>query len=74
MQVHRHHLVHLHELVLMRLRLHEEDLLALLLHCGQLHRSMDVATVKVAEELYLMLHEFMHRHEGGLFGGAKPKN
>jgi hypothetical protein len=33
---------------------------------------MDVATIEVAEELYLMLHELMHWHEGGLLGGAKP--
>jgi hypothetical protein len=43
--------------------LREEDLFTLLLRCGQLHCSMDVATVKVAEELYLMPHEFMHQHE-----------
>ena len=43
--------------------LREEDLFTLLLHSGQLNCSTDVATVKVAEELYLMPHEFMHQHE-----------
>jgi hypothetical protein len=33
---------------------------------------MDVATVKVAEELYLMPHGFIHMHEGRLLGCAKP--
>ncbi len=37
------------ELVLMRLEFHKEDLFALLLHCWQLHRLMEVAAVKVAE-------------------------
>jgi hypothetical protein len=30
------------------------------------------ATVEVAEELYLMLHELMHWHERGLLGCVKP--
>jgi hypothetical protein len=34
--------------------------------------SKDAVTVKVTEELYSTLHELMHRHEGGLLGGAKP--
>jgi hypothetical protein len=34
----------------------------------------DVATTKVIKELYLMLHEVMHWHEGGLLGGAKQTN
>jgi hypothetical protein len=37
------------ELVLMRLELRKEDLFALLLPCWQLHCSMEVAAVKVAE-------------------------
>jgi hypothetical protein len=37
------------ELVLMRLEVRKEDLLALFLHCWQLHYSMEVAIVKVAE-------------------------
>jgi hypothetical protein len=32
---------------------------------------MDVATIEVAEELLLMPHELMHRHEGGLIGSAE---
>ncbi len=55
----------------MHLGLHEEDLFALLLHCGQLHHSMNVATVEVAEEIDLMPHELMHWHEGRLLGNAK---
>jgi hypothetical protein len=35
---------------------------------------MDVTTRKVAEELYLMPHELMRWHEGGLLGGAKPSD
>jgi hypothetical protein len=67
-----HYFVCLCELKLMRLGLRKEDLFALLLRRGQLHRSTDVATVEIAEELYSMPHELMHWHEGGLLGGAKP--
>ncbi len=56
----------------MCLRLHEKDLFALLLRHGQLYYLTDVATIKVAKELYLTLHELMHWHEGGFLGGAKP--
>ncbi len=66
-QVHRHHFVCLYKLVLMRLRPRKEDLFALLLRCGQFHHLTDVATIKVAEELYWTLHECMHQHEGRLF-------
>ncbi len=71
-RVHGHHLVCLHKVKLMHLGLREEDLFSLLLCRGKLHRSTDVATIKVAEELYLTLHELMHRHEGGLLGSEKP--
>jgi hypothetical protein len=71
-QVHGHCLVCLHKLKLMCLGLCKEDLFALLFHCGQLHHLTDVATIEVAEELYSTPHELMHRHEGGLLGGAKP--
>jgi hypothetical protein len=37
------------ELVLMCLELRKEDLFALLLRCWQLHCSMEVAVVEVAE-------------------------
>jgi hypothetical protein len=67
-----HHLVCLRKLKLMRLGLRKEDLFALLLCHGQLHCSMEIATVEVAEELYLTPHELMHRHEGGILGSAKP--
>jgi hypothetical protein len=56
----------------MRLGLCKEDLFALLLHCEHFHHLMDVATVEVAEELYFMPHEVMHRHEGGILGSTKP--
>jgi hypothetical protein len=56
----------------MRLGLCKEDLFALLLRCGQLHCSTDVATAKVAEELYSTPHELMHWHEGRLPGSVKP--
>ncbi len=71
-RVRGHRLVFFCELELMRLGLREEDLFALLLSCGQLHCLTDVATVKVAEELYLMPHEFMHQHEGRHLGCVKP--
>ncbi len=71
-QVCGHHFVCLRELTLMRLGLRKEDLFVFLLHRGQLHSSMDVATIKVAEELYLTPHELMNWHESGLLSGAKP--
>jgi hypothetical protein len=71
---HGHQFVCFCKLELMRLGLCVEDVVALLLCCGQLHRLTDTATLEVAEELYLTLHEFMHWHECGLLGGAKPKN
>ncbi len=37
------------ELELMRLEVHKEDLLALLLRCLQLHYLMEVAVVEIAE-------------------------
>ncbi len=55
-QVCENHLVCFCKLELMHLELHKEDLFAFLLRYGQLDCSTDVATVKVAEELYLMLH------------------
>jgi hypothetical protein len=33
-----------------------------LLSCGYFHCSIEVATLKVAEKLYLMLHELVHQH------------
>jgi hypothetical protein len=69
-----HHFVCFHKLKLMRLRLHEKDLFAFLLRCGQLHHSTEVATIKVAEELYPMPHKLMHWHERGLLGIAIKKS
>jgi hypothetical protein len=69
-----HHFVCFSELVLMRLGLRKEDLFGLLLCCGQLHHLTDIATVEVVEKLFLTPHEFIHRHEGGLLGCAKPTN
>jgi hypothetical protein len=71
-RAHRHSFICICKLKLMCLGLHKEDLFALLLCHGQLHCLTEVATVKIAEELYLMLHEHVHWHESGLFGGWKP--
>jgi hypothetical protein len=71
-QVCGHRFVCIPKLKLMCLGLHREDLFALLLCHGQLHRSTDAATVKVTEELYSTPHESMHWHMGGLLGGTKP--
>ncbi len=35
---------------------------------------MEVATLKVAEKLYLAPHELVHWHESGLLGCMKPAN
>jgi hypothetical protein len=35
---------------------------------------MEVATLEIAEKLYLMLHELVHWHERGLLGRTKPAN
>jgi hypothetical protein len=73
-RVGRHHLVQVSKLVLVRLRLHDEDLLTLPLHHGYFHRLMEVATLEVAEKLHLTLHELVHWHECGLLGCTKPAN
>ncbi len=56
----------------MRLRLRKEDLFTLLLSRGHFHCSTEVATLKIAAELYLTPHELVHWHEGGLLGHTKP--
>jgi hypothetical protein len=33
---------------------------------------LEVAAVKIADELYSMPHKLMHLHEGGLLGSTKP--
>jgi hypothetical protein len=58
----------------MSIGLCKEDWFALLLRCGQLHLLRDIATIKIAKELHLTPHEFMHWYEGGLLGNAKPTN
>ncbi len=73
-RVSRHRLVQVCKLELMRLGLHEKDLFTLLLRRGYFHCSMEVAPLEVAEKLYLMLHELVHRHESGLLGRTKPAN
>ncbi len=73
-RVSRHHLVQVSELVLMHLRLCEEDLFTLLLCRRYVHCSTEVATIKVVEKLYLMPHELVHWHESGLFRSTEPVN
>ncbi len=73
-QVGRYPLVQVGKLVLVCLRLCEEDLFNLLLHRGYVHCSTEVVTLKVAEKLHSMLHELMHRHESRLLWRTKPAN
>ncbi len=73
-QVGRHHLVQVGKLVLVRLRLHEEDLFTLLLCRGYVHCSAEVVTLKVAEKLHLMPHELVHWHESRFLCRTKPAN
>jgi hypothetical protein len=73
-RVGRHHLVQVGELVLVCLRLGEEDLFTLLLRRGYLHCSMEIIALEVAEKLYSTTHELVHRHESGLLGRTKPAN
>ncbi len=67
-RVGRHCLVQVGKLVLVHLRLREEDLFTLLLHHGYVHHSTEVVTLKVAEKLHSTLCELVHRNECGLFG------
>ncbi len=71
-QVSGHRLVCIRKLKLMHLKLPKEDLFTPLLCCGYLHRSSEVATIEIADELYLTPHELMHWHESGLLGSTKP--
>jgi hypothetical protein len=73
-QVGRYHFVQVSKLVLVHLRLHEEDLLTLLLRSGYVQHSMEVVTFKVVEELHLTPHELMHWHESRLLCHTKPVN
>ncbi len=73
-RVRGHHFVCLCELKLMHFWLREKDVFHFFLCCGKLHYLMEESTVEIAEELHLALHEFMHWHECGLLGNAKPTN
>jgi hypothetical protein len=73
-QVGRHHLVQVNELVLVHLKLHEEDLHTLLLRRGYFHCSTEVATLEVAEKLHSTPCKLVHWHECGLLGRTKPEN
>jgi hypothetical protein len=70
----RYHPVQVGELVLVRLRLREEDLFTLLLRRGYVHCSTEVVTLKAAEKLHLMLHKLVHWHQSGLLCRTKPAN
>ncbi len=61
-QVGRYCLVQVGKLVLVCLRLREEDLFMLLLCRGYIHCSTEVVTFKVAEKLHSTPHELVHRH------------
>jgi hypothetical protein len=71
-QVSGHCLVQVRKPKLMRLGLHEEGLFTLLLHHRYFYHLMEVATLKIADELYSMPHELVHWHGGGLLGSTKP--
>jgi hypothetical protein len=73
-RVGRHHLIQVGKLVLVCLRLREEDLFTLLLHRGYVHCLSEVVTLKVAEKLHLTPHELVHWHESGFLGCTKPAN
>ncbi len=73
-RVGRHRLVQVSKLVLVRLRLREEDLFTLLLCRGYIHCLTEVVTLKVAEKLHSMQHELVHWHESRLLCHTKPVN
>jgi hypothetical protein len=67
-RVSEHCLVQIHKLKLMCLGLRTEDLFTLLLSRGHFHHLAEVATLKIAEELYLMPYELVHWHESRFLG------
>jgi hypothetical protein len=71
-RVGRHRLVQVSKLVLVHLRLREEDLFTLFLRRGYIHCLTEVVALKVAEKLYSTMHELVHWHESGLLGRTKP--
>jgi hypothetical protein len=70
--VNRHRLVQVCTLKFVCLGLRKEDLFTLLLRCVYFYHSTEVATLKIAEKLYLKPHELVHRHERRLLGSTKP--
>ncbi len=73
-RVSRHQLVQVSNLVLVHLGLRKEDLFTLLLRHRYVNHSTEVATIKVAEKLYLTPCELMHQHECGLLRSTEPAN
>ncbi len=67
-----HHFVQIPKLELMHLGLCKQNLFTLLLDRGLFHHLTEVATLEIAEELYLTPHELMHWHESRLLCGTKP--
>jgi hypothetical protein len=56
----------------MCLGLRREDLFTLLLRLGYFHSSMEIATLKIAEELYSTPQDLVHLHESRLLCHTKP--
>jgi hypothetical protein len=73
-RVDRHRLVQVGKLILVQLRLREEDLFTLLLRRGYINCSTEVVALEVAEKLYSTMHELVHWHESRLLGHTKPVN
>ncbi len=65
-RVDRYRLAQVSKLVLVCLRLREEDLFTLLLWRGYVHCSTEVITLKVAEKLHLTPHELIGMRAGFL--------
>ncbi len=59
-RVGKHRLIQVDKLVLVRLRLHEEDLFTLLLRCRYVHCSTEVVTL--AEKLHSTPYKLVHWH------------
>jgi hypothetical protein len=73
-RVNRHRLVQISKLVLVHLRLHEEDLFTLLLRRRYVHCLAEVTTIEVAEKLHSTPRELVHWHESGLLRITEPAN
>ncbi len=70
----RYRLVQVVKLVLVHLRLREEDLFTPFLCRGYVHRLTEVVTLEVAEKLHSMPHELVHWHESRLLCRTKSAN